>query len=46
MQPIGVPAPGAANYRKPLTLGTAAAMYFEDNEVYFGPEAGRRKDGQ
>ena len=26
--------PGAANYRKPLSLGTAEAIYFEDNEVH------------
>ncbi len=30
--------PGAANYRKPLSLGTADALYFEDNEAYFSPE--------
>ena len=33
LQPICYSGPGAANYRKPLTLGTAQAMYFEDNEV-------------
>ena len=27
-----------ANYRKPLSLGTAEALYFEDNEAHFGPE--------
>ena len=30
--------PGKVNYRKPLTLGTADAVYFEDNEVHFSPE--------
>jgi hypothetical protein len=30
--------PGASNYRKPLTLGTAEALYFEDNEAQFSPE--------
>jgi hypothetical protein len=33
LQPIYYSGPGAPNYRKPLTLGTAEAMYFEDNEV-------------
>jgi len=33
LQPICYSGPGAPNYRKPLTLGTAQAMYFEDNEV-------------
>ncbi len=39
VQPIKYSAAGAPNYRKPLTLGTAEAMYFEDNEVYIGPAA-------
>ena len=30
--------PGAANYRKPLSLGTTNALYFEDNEAHFSPE--------
>lgn len=30
--------PGIANYRKPLSLGTAEAVYFEDNEAHFSPE--------
>jgi hypothetical protein len=33
LQPISYSGPGAPNYRKPLTLGTAEAMYLEDNEV-------------
>ena len=33
LQPIYYCGPGAPNYRKPLTLGTAQALYFEDNEV-------------
>ena len=33
LQPICYSGPGAPNYRKPLSLGTAQAMYFEDNEV-------------
>jgi hypothetical protein len=33
LQPVYCSGPGEANYRKPLTLGTAEAMYFEDNEV-------------
>lgn len=33
LQPISYTGPGASNYRKPLTLGTAEALYFEDNEV-------------
>ena len=39
VQPIKYSGPGAPNYRKPLSLGTGAAMYFEDNEVYIGPAA-------
>jgi hypothetical protein len=30
--------PGKVNLTKPLTLGTAQAVYFEDNEVIFSPE--------
>ena len=40
VQPVHFSGPGAPNYRKPLTLGTAQAMYFEDNEVYIAPFAG------
>ncbi len=36
LQPICYSGPGAANYRRPLTLGTAEALYFEDNEVNLG----------
>ncbi len=36
-QPIWYAGPGASNFRKPLSLGTAAALYLEDNEVYIGP---------
>jgi acetyl esterase/lipase len=36
LQPICYSGPGAPNYRKPLTLGTAQAMYFEDDEVNLG----------
>jgi hypothetical protein len=36
-QPIWCSGPGAANFRKPLSLGTAAALYLEDNDVYLGP---------
>ncbi len=43
-QPIWFSGPGAPNYRKPLSLGTAAAMYLEDNEVYLGPGAARGGD--
>ena len=42
VQPINFSGPGAANYRRPLTLGSAEAMYFEDNEVYIAPFAGTR----
>jgi len=42
VQPIDFSGPGAANYRKPLSLGAAQAMYFEDNEVYIAPFAGTR----
>ena len=35
VQTIWIRGPGIApNYRKPLSLGTADAIYFEDNEVY------------
>jgi hypothetical protein len=40
VQPVDFSGPGGANYRKPLTLGTAEATYFEDNEVYIAPTAG------
>ncbi len=30
--------PGKVNFTKPLTLGTAEAVYFEDNEARFSPE--------
>ena len=33
LQPVYCSGPGISNYRKPLMLGTAEAMYFEDNEV-------------
>ncbi len=33
LQPVYCSGPGISNLRKPLTLGTAKAMYFEDNEV-------------
>jgi len=39
VQPIKYSGPGAPNYRKPLNLGSGEAMYFEDNEVYIGPDA-------
>ena len=37
-QTIMYEGPGKANYRKPLSLGTAEAVYFEDNDVQFSPE--------
>ena len=37
-QTIMYEGPGKTNYRKPLTLGTAQAVYFEDNDVHFSPE--------
>jgi len=40
VQPINFSGPGGANYRKPLSLGTDQATYFEDNEVYIAPTAG------
>jgi hypothetical protein len=42
VQPINFSGPGEANYRKPLSLGTADATFFEDNEVYIAPFAGTR----
>src|SRR5262245_25015863 len=30
--------PGKVNFTKPLTMGTAQAVYFEDNEARFSPE--------
>jgi hypothetical protein len=36
-QPIWCSGPGAPNFRKPLSLGTADALYLEDNEVCLGP---------
>jgi hypothetical protein len=43
-QPIWYSGPGAPNYRKPLSLGTAAALYLEDNEVHLSPAAARGGD--
>jgi hypothetical protein len=43
-QPIWYSGPGAPNYRKPLSLGTAAALYLEDNEVHLGPGAAQGGD--
>src|SRR5208282_356201 len=37
-QTIWQEGPGKSNYRKPLSLGTAQAVYFEDNDVHFSPE--------
>ncbi len=42
--PIWFSGPGAPNYRKPLTLGTAEALYLEDNEVYVSPIAAKGGD--
>ncbi len=36
-QTIFCQGPGKVNFTKPLTLGTAHAVYFEDNEARFGP---------
>ena len=36
-QPIWCSGPGAAELPQAAELGTAAALYFEDNEVYLGP---------
>jgi hypothetical protein len=41
VQPVDFSGPGRANYDKPLSLGTAQATYFEDNEVYIARSAGR-----
>jgi hypothetical protein len=43
-QPIWYSGPGAPNYRKPLTLGAATALYLEDNEVHLSPAAARGGD--
>jgi hypothetical protein len=43
-QPIWYSGPGAPNYRKPLSLGTAAALYLEDNEVHLSPAAAKGGD--
>lgn len=42
VQPVDFSGPGGANYRKPLTLGTAEVTYFEDNEVYIAESAGAK----
>jgi hypothetical protein len=36
-QPIWFSGPGVSNFHKPLSLGTAEALYLEDNEVNLGP---------
>ncbi len=36
-QTIFCQGPGKVNFTKPFTLGTAQAVYFEDNEAHFGP---------
>jgi hypothetical protein len=36
-QTIYYQSPGKVNFTKPLTMGTAQAVYFEDNEAHFGP---------
>ena len=38
VQTVWYQGPGAANCRKPLSLGTAEALYVEDNEVHFSAE--------
>ncbi len=38
VQPVVLSGPGAPNYTKPLSLGTASAVYFEDNVVNLSPE--------
>jgi hypothetical protein len=38
VQTIRYLGPGAANFKKPLSLGTDKAIYFEDNEAHFSPE--------
>ncbi len=42
VQPVDFSGPGESNYRKPLSLGTVQAMYFEDNEVYIARSAGAK----
>jgi hypothetical protein len=37
-QTIFCQGPGKAAFTRPLTLGTAHAVYFEDNDVHFSPE--------
>ena len=37
-QTIYCQGPGKVNFTKPLTMGTAQAVYFEDNEAHFSPE--------
>jgi hypothetical protein len=37
-QTIMCQGPGKVAFTRPLTLGTAQAVYFEDNEARFGPE--------
>ena len=36
-QTIYYQGPGKVNFTKPLTMGTAKAIYFEDNEAHFSP---------
>jgi hypothetical protein len=43
-QPIWYSGPGAPNYRKLLSLGSAAALYLEDNEVHLSPSAAKGGD--
>jgi hypothetical protein len=38
-QTIYCEGPGKVAFTRPLTMGTAQEVYFEDNEVYFGPDA-------
>ncbi|MGO9108892.1 MAG: hypothetical protein ACLP9L_06630 [Thermoguttaceae bacterium] len=38
VQTIRYGGPGAASFKKPLSLGTDQALYFEDNEAHFSPE--------
>jgi hypothetical protein len=37
-QTIYCQGPGKVAFTRPLTMGTAQAVYFEDNEVHFSPE--------
>ncbi len=37
-QTIYCQGPGKVAFTKPLTMGTAEAVYFEDNDVHFSPE--------